>query len=98
MELFENMANMGHEQVVFFQCSTSGLRGIVAVHNTILGPALGGLRMWPYVNEEEALRDVLRHSMQRQRAAAALELVLLEPGRPLFEVRARGDRQRAVLG
>lgn len=62
MKLFEEVGRMGHEQVVFFQCETSGLRAIVAIHNTILGPALGGLRMWPYATEDEALRDVLRLS------------------------------------
>jgi uncharacterized protein (TIGR02270 family) len=44
------------------------------------------------------LQNVLRSGLQRQRAAAALEMVLLQPGQPLFEVRARGDRQRQILG
>ena len=53
MELFETLREMGHEQVVFFQCEDTGLRAIVAIHNTTLGPALGGLRMWPYQNERK---------------------------------------------
>ncbi|MDE2460842.1 MAG: leucine dehydrogenase, partial [Gammaproteobacteria bacterium] len=60
MELFSTLETMGHEQVVFFQHPESGLKAIVAIHNTVLGPALGGLRMWPYRNEQEALTDVLR--------------------------------------
>ena len=61
-DLFERMSDRGHEQVVFFQDNHSGLKAIVAIHNTVLGPALGGLRMWPYASEEEALEDVLRLS------------------------------------
>ena len=52
----------GHEQVVFVNEPSLGLRAIIAVHNTHLGPALGGCRMWPYGSEAEALRDVLRLS------------------------------------
>lgn len=51
-----------HEQVVFCNDSDSGLKAIIAVHNTILGPSLGGTRMWPYKSEAEALTDVLRLS------------------------------------
>src|SRR5918993_4566816 len=51
-----------HEQVVFARDVTSGLRAIVAVHSTALGPAFGGCRMWPYRDEAEALTDVLRLS------------------------------------
>jgi uncharacterized protein (TIGR02270 family) len=46
----------------------------------------------------ETMREVLKIGRQRQRAAAALEMVLLQPGQPLFEVRARGDRQKQILG
>jgi len=76
MELFETLREMGHEQVAFFQCEDTGLRAIVAIHNTTLGPALGGLRMWPYQNEEEALRDVLRLSrgMTYKAAVSGLNL------------------------
>ena len=51
-----------HEQVVFVSDDKSGLKAIIAVHNSKLGPALGGCRMWPYATEEEAVRDVLRLS------------------------------------
>ncbi len=56
------MTEMEHEQVLFCQDKSSGLKAIIAVHNTVLGPALGGTRMWPYSSEEEALTDVLRLS------------------------------------
>ena len=53
---------MGHEQVVFCYDEHTGLRAMIAIHNTTLGPALGGTRMWNYATEEEALTDVLRLS------------------------------------
>jgi len=66
----------GHEQVVFCHDPTVGLKAIIAIHNTSLGPALGGTRMWNYKNEEEALVDVLRLSkgMTYKAAAAGLNL------------------------
>ena len=65
-----------HEQVVFVSDDKSGLKAIVAVHNSNLGPALGGCRMWPYASEEEAVRDVLRLSrgMTYKSAMANLKL------------------------
>lgn len=52
----------GHEHVVFGHDAETGLRAIIAVHNTRLGPAVGGCRMWPYADDEAALRDALRLS------------------------------------
>lgn len=65
-----------HEQVVFCHDPHVGLKAIIAIHNTSLGPALGGTRMWNYKNEEEALVDVLRLSkgMTYKAAAAGLNL------------------------
>ena len=76
MELFEMMNKMGHEQVNFFHDSSNDLKAIVAIHNTTLGPALGGCRMWNYATEEEALKDVLRLSrgMTYKAAIAGLNL------------------------
>ena len=51
-----------HEQVVFCHDKDTGLKAIIGIHNTVLGPALGGTRMWQYANEWEALNDVLRLS------------------------------------
>jgi leucine dehydrogenase len=56
------MVAMNHEQVLFCQDRETGLKAIIAVHNTDLGPALGGTRMWQYENEQDALTDVLRLS------------------------------------
>ena len=72
----DKMARMGHEQVVFCQDKETGLRAIIAIHDTTLGPALGGTRMWNYVNEEDALQDVLRLSrgMSFKAAISGLEL------------------------
>lgn len=70
------MALNNHEQVVFCNDNATGLKAIVAIHNTILGPALGGTRMWAYTNEMEALNDVLRLSrgMTYKSSVAGLNL------------------------
>jgi len=60
--LFGTLAQLGHEQVVFCYDEATGLKSIIAIHNTTLGPALGGTRMWNYSDEQEALTDVLRLS------------------------------------
>ncbi|HHW27847.1 MAG TPA: Glu/Leu/Phe/Val dehydrogenase [Firmicutes bacterium] len=62
MRMFELMAEYDHEQIVFCYDKASGLKAIIGIHDTTLGPALGGTRMWPYKTEEEALTDVLRLS------------------------------------
>ena len=59
---FEILYKEGHEEVIFFSDPSCNLKAIVAIHNTILGPALGGTRMWPYSSTEEAVTDVLRLS------------------------------------
>jgi leucine dehydrogenase len=56
------MSKYNHEQLLFCNDNETGLKAIIAVHNTVLGPALGGTRMWSYKNEMEALNDVLRLS------------------------------------
>jgi len=58
----ERMSEYNHEQLLFCNDNATGLKAIIAVHNTTLGPALGGTRMWQYNNELEALNDVLRLS------------------------------------
>lgn len=62
MEIFKKMAEEGHEQIIFCQEKKSGLKAIIAIHNTILGPALGGCRMWNYENEDDAVIDAMRLS------------------------------------
>ncbi len=61
-EIFTTMREMEHEQLVFCNDKETGLKAIVAIHNTTLGPALGGTRFWNYQHEDEAIIDVLRLS------------------------------------
>ena len=74
--LFEVMAEMGHEQVMFCSDEASGYRAVIAIHSTRLGPAVGGTRLWNYSTENEALLDALRLSrgMTYKCAAAGLPL------------------------
>ena len=76
MAVFSQIDFADHEQVVFVSDDASGLKAIIAVHNSNLGPALGGCRMWPYATEDEAIRDVLRLSrgMTYKSAMAGLKL------------------------
>jgi leucine dehydrogenase len=76
MGVFSLVEETGHEQVLYGHDLKSGLRTIIAIHSTALGPALGGTRFYPYDNEEQALWDVLRLSlgMTLKAAAAGLDL------------------------
>lgn len=76
MSIFSHLEFDQHEQVLFCQDPSSGLKAIIAIHNTHLGPALGGCRMWPYASDAEALTDVLRLSrgMSYKSAVAGLPL------------------------
>ncbi len=77
MLTFELIEKHGeHEEVIFCHNKDVGLKAIIAIHNTALGPALGGTRMWHYANEEDALVDVLRLSkgMTYKASAAGLNL------------------------
>src|ERR1044072_8015577 len=76
MKIFDTIAEMGHEQLVLCQDTASGYRGIIAVHSTMLGPALGGTRFWNYASDEEAIVDALRlaRGMTYKNAMAGLNL------------------------
>ena len=76
MDTFKEMQTRGHEQVLFSHDASCGYFGIIAIHDTTLGPALGGTRVWPYKTTEEALQDVLRLSrgMTYKSAVAGLNL------------------------
>ncbi len=76
MDAFKEMQTWGHEQVLFSHEPSCGYFGIIAIHDTTLGPALGGTRVWPYPSTEEALRDVMRLSrgMTYKSAVAGLNL------------------------
>lgn len=98
MKLLQQMTVMGHERVVFHQDPESGLRAVIAVHDTTLGNALGGTRRWCYASEADAIMDVLRLSegMTYKSAAAGLAMggaksvIMLDtPGQEPTEAQAR---------
>lgn len=76
MKLFDTLAEMGHEEIVMCSDPSIGYRGILAVHSTKLGPALGGTRFWQYASDDEAIIDALRLSrgMTYKNAVAGLHL------------------------
>jgi leucine dehydrogenase len=97
MNIFDAMREHGHEELVFWYDRSTGLRAIVAVHDTTLGPALGGCRRWAYATEDEALTDALRLSrgMTFKNAAMGLDLgggksvIWAEEGAPKSEAMLR---------
>jgi len=76
MKIFDYLAKYDYEQVVLCHDEASGLRAIIAIHDTTLGPALGGTRMWTYNSEEDAIIDALRlaRGMTYKNAAAGLNI------------------------
>lgn len=76
MNLFDTISTMGHEQLVLAHDKSTGYRGIIAIHDTTLGPALGGTRFWNYASDEEAITDALRlaRGMTYKNAVAGLNL------------------------
>lgn len=76
MKIFETLDKHAYEQVIYCYDKPSGLKAIIVIHDTTLGPALGGLRIWNYATEEEALEDALRlaRGMTYKNAAAGLNL------------------------
>lgn len=74
--VFNNPSFKDHEQIVFCQDEETGLKAIIGIHSTVLGPALGGTRMWHYENEYDALVDVMRLSRGMTYKAAISDLAL----------------------
>lgn len=76
MKLFDTISSMGHEQLVMCHDPAAGYRGIIAIHSTVLGPALGGTRFWNYASDEESIVDALRlaRGMTYKNAVAGLNL------------------------
>lgn len=76
MKTFKYMEKYGFEQLVFFHDKSTGLKGITCIHDTTLGPSLGGTRIWNYESEEQAVEDVFRlaRGMTYKNAAAGLNL------------------------
>ena len=96
MSVFSNPAFDHHEHVVFGEDRASGLRAIIAVHDTTLGPGVGGCRMFDYANDEEALYDVLRLSrgMTYKSALAGLPF---GGGKSVIIGDPRKDKSQALL-
>lgn len=90
------MEEHGHEQLMVFGDASTGLRGAIAIHDTTLGPALGGLRIWPHATERDAIMDVLRLSeaMTLKSAAAGLDL---GGGKAIIMRNAARDKTEALL-
>src|ERR687888_1944039 len=76
MQIFETITGMGHEQLMLCHDPAACYRGIIAIHSTVLGPALGGTRFWRYASDEEAIIDALRlaKGMTYKNAVAGLNL------------------------
>lgn len=96
MALFTHPEFDGHETVLFAQNGDDGLRTIIAVHDTTLGPALGGCRVWNYADEAEALTDVLRLS-RGMSYKAALAGLPLGGGKSVVLADSRRDKTDAMM-
>ena len=96
MNITEYMERHGHEQLAIWTNPAAGLRAFIAIHDTTLGPALGGVRIWPHVTEEEAIMDVLRlsHAMTYKSALAGLPL---GGGKGLIMADSRTDKTEAMF-
>lgn len=96
MEIFGYLERYDYEQLVFCQDQESGLKAIIAIHDTTLGPALGGTRMWTYDSEEAAIEDALRlaRGMTYKNAAAGLNL---GGGKTVIIGNPRTDKSEALF-
>jgi leucine dehydrogenase len=94
--IFSQLEAFGHKKVVYCSDPDTGLKAIIAIHDTTLGPALGGTRMWPYKSEQDALHDVLRlsKSMTYKSAVAGLNL---GGGKAVIIGDSRKDKSEALL-
>jgi leucine dehydrogenase len=94
--IFDPMSIEGHEQVVFCYDETTGLKAIIAIHNTVLGPSLGGTRMWNYSSESDALNDVLRLS-KGMTYKAAISGLNLGGGKAVIIGNSKRDKSEALF-
>ena len=96
MKIFEYMKRYGHEQLLVCNDPDAGLKAFIAIHDSTLGPACGGVRVWPHPTEEAALMDVLRLSrgMTYKSAAAGLSL---GGGKGLIIADPRKDKTEALF-
>jgi leucine dehydrogenase len=96
MAVFEHPDFDNHEQVAFHHDQKTGLKAIIAVHNTNLGPSLGGCRMWPYASSTEALKDALRLSSGMSYKAAMANLPL-GGGKAVIIANPREHKSEALM-
>jgi len=94
--LFDLMQEMEHEQVLFCYDPPTGLKAIIAVHNTVLGPSLGGTRIWSYANDSEAVIDALRLS-RGMTYKAAVSGLNLGGGKGVIIGNSRTDKTEPLL-
>ncbi len=94
--VFSTEAFKDHEQVVFCNDSETGLKAIIGIHSTVLGPALGGTRMWKYKNEADAIRDVLRLS-RGMTFKASISGLNLGGGKAVIIGDSRKDKTDALM-
>ena len=76
MKILDYMSRYGYEQLSVYTDAAVGLKAIIAIHDTTLGPAAGGTRIWPYATEEEAIEDALRLARAMTYKSAAADLPL----------------------
>jgi leucine dehydrogenase len=96
MGLFREMAGMGHERLVFCSNAEVGLQAVIAIHSTVLGPGLGGVRMWPYASTDDAVTDVLRLSRGMTYKAAATG-INLGGGKAVIVGDPKRDKSEALM-
>lgn len=94
--VFGSESFRNHEQLVFCQDEETGLKAIIGIHSTVLGPALGGTRMWNYENETDAIRDVLRLS-RGMTFKAAISGLDLGGGKAVIIGDSRKDKTDALM-
>src|ERR1700753_2684939 len=94
--IFTKLGAFGHKKVVFCSDPDTGLKAIIAIHDITLGPALGGIRMWAYKNEHDALDDVLRLS-KSMTYKAAISGLNLGGGSAVIIGDSRKDKTEALL-
>ena len=96
MDILEIMSGQGYEQLVMFTDPGSGLKAIIAIHDTTLGPACGGTRIWPYESEKEAVRDALRLARAMTYKAAVADLPL-GGGKAVIIADSRTQKTEALM-
>ena len=94
--IFSQLEAYGHKKIVYCSDPETGLRAIIAIHDTTLGPALGGTRMWAYKTEKDALQDVLRLS-KAMTYKASIAGLNLGGGKAVIIGDSRKDKSEALL-